>query len=236
MQQIGSGSGEPGAFPSRKPSKSITAIRAVGAICLAISGGGFVTAVLLLSVAKGPGSPGLLALLAQPGGRDLFGAMVAAFSPAIVLWVIALVTLCTFLKEASFYAKQVVIALNVMISGEVISFLGLHYALVVLGKEGIPATDLGYKELAIVAHAAADLGGWTMIAIFAFSILVMSLLFLSRSVKWTVLGYAGFFFVAMAVILFVLDVSYLFLIPFGIWELLVAATLMQKREDAPSSQ
>ena len=229
MQQSIPESPAPGGIRSRNAPNNVTSLWAVGAVCLACSGLGFVAAVLLLYVAEGPGSPDLLSLLVQPGGQHLFSAMVAAFSVAIVCWVIGLVTLCTYLKEANWYAMLVVVALNVMASGEVISFLGLQYALVALGKEGIPVTDLGYKDLSIVAHAAADLGGWMTIAIFAFSILVMSLLFLSRRVKWKVLGYAGFLFVVMAVFLFWLDVSYLFLIPFGLWELIVAATLVYKR-------
>jgi hypothetical protein len=220
---------------SLKAPKNVTSLWAVGGICLACSGLGFVTGVLLLYLTEGPGSPDILSILVQPGGQHLFGGMVAAFSVAIVFWVIGIVTLFTYLKEANFYSMLVVLALNLMTSGGVISFLGLQYALVALGKEGIPVTDLGYKDLSIVAHAAADLGGWITIAIFAFSILIMSLLF-SRRVKWKVLGYVGFFFVVIAVILFLLDVSYLFLIAFGLWELIVAATVVYNRETSPPNK
>jgi hypothetical protein len=57
-----------------------------------------------------------------------------------------------------------------------------------------------------MAHAAADLGGWISIVIFAFSILVISLAFRQR-VRWKMIGSVGFFFVALAVLFFFLDVS-----------------------------
>jgi len=99
MQQILPESPEPDIVRSMKAPQNVTSLWAVGAICLACSGLGFVTGVLLLYVTEGPGSPDLLALLVQPGGQHLFGAMVAAFSVAIVLWVIGIVTLVVVKRE-----------------------------------------------------------------------------------------------------------------------------------------
>lgn len=226
---------EPGSVVSRSAPTHFSSLWIVGVICFAFSGGGFLVGVLLLYLAEGPGSPDLLSTLVQPSGQQLFSSMVAAFSCALVLWVVGVVTLLTLLKESHWYALLVVVALNIMTGAVFLSFLGLHYALVVLGKEGRSATDPGYKEFAIVAHAAADLGGWISIAIFAFSILVISLIFCQR-VRWKRVGWVGFFFVALAVLLFSLDVSYLFLIPFGLWELIVAATFLATREGSPSTR
>ncbi len=229
MQHRVLASGEPGSVSSLKTPDHFSSLWIVGAICFAFSGGGFLVGVVLLYLAEGPGSPDLLSTLVQPSGQQLFSSMVAAFSCAIVLWVIGVVTLFTSLKESHWYALLVVVALNIMTSAAFLSFLELHYALVVLGKEGRSATDPGYQEFAIVAHAAADLGGWISIAIFAFSILVISLVF-CQHVRWKGVGLVGFFFVALAVLFFFLDVSYLFLIPFGLWELIVAATFLSTRE------
>lgn len=214
---------EPDSVLSLKAPNHFPSLWSVGAICFALSGGGFLIGVLLLYAAEGPESPDLLSTLVQPGGQQLFSSMVAAFSCAIVLWVIGVVTLFTLFKESHFYPLGVVVALNIMTGAVFLSFLALQYALVALGKEGRSATDLGYKEFSIVAHAAADLGGWISIAIFAFSLLVISLVFRQRA-RWKSLGYAGFLLVALAVLFFFLDASYLFLILFGLWELTVAAT------------
>lgn len=126
------------------------------------------------------------------------------------------------------YALVVVVALNIITGAVFLSFLGLHDALAVLGKEGFSATDPGYQEFTIVAHVAADLGGWISIAIFACSILVISLVF-CQYVRWKGVGWVGFFFVALAVLFFFSDSSFLFLLPFGVWELIVAVTLLSIR-------
>lgn len=235
MQHGGLEAGESGSILSRSAPNHFPSLWIVGAICFAFSGGGFLGGVLLLYLTEGPGSPDLLSTLMQPSGQQLFSGMVAAFSCAIVLWVIGVGTLFTSLKESHFSALFLVVTLNIMSGAVFLSFLGLHYGLVVLGKEGRSATDPGYKEFAIMAHAAADLGGWISIAIFAFSILVISLVFCQR-VRWKMIGSAGFFFVALAVLFFFLDVSYLFLIPFGLWELIVAATFVSTREGSPPNR
>ncbi len=232
MQHSVPESGEPGSVLSLTAPNTFSSLWIVGAICFALSGGGFLIGVLLLYAAEGPGSPDLLSTLVQPGGQQLFSGMVAAFSCAIVFWVIGVVTLFTWLKESHFYPLGVVVALNIMIGAVFIGFLALQYALVALGKEGRSATDLEYKEFSIVAHAAADLGGWISIVTFAFSLLVISLIFRQRA-RWKMLGYVGLFFVALAVLFFFLDASYLFLIPFGLWELIVAATFASNREVSP---
>lgn len=235
MQHSVPESQEPGSILSLKAPNTFTSLWAVGATCFAFSGVGFLVGVLLLYIAEGPASPNLLSTLVQPSGQQLFSGMVAAFSWAIVFWVIGVVTLFTFFKESHFYALCVVVALNVMTGAVFISFLALQYALVALGKEGRSATDLGYKEFAIMAHAAADLGGWISIALFAFSILVISLVF-HQHVRWRLIESVGFFFVALAVLFFFLDVSYLFLILFGLWELIVAATFVSTREVSPPNR
>lgn len=93
-----------------------------------------------------------------------------------------------------------------------IGFLSLQYALAMIGKEGTAPTDPTFHELAILAHAAADLGGWTSIAIFALSTLIISLV-VRRLPRWSAARYTGLVSAALAPLLFLLSISYLFTLP-----------------------
>jgi hypothetical protein len=99
MQQRIPESPAPDVVRSMNAPKNVTSLWAVGGICLACSGLGFVAAVLLLYLTEGSGSPDILSILVQPGGQHLFGGMVAAFSVAIVFWVIGIVTLVVVKKR-----------------------------------------------------------------------------------------------------------------------------------------
>lgn len=200
----------------------------VGAASFGLSGLAFLLAVLYLYRAEGPGSPDVPVTLAQPQGQQLFFGLVTAGTIAVLLSVVGMVALVTCLRARNPFALLLVLVLQSMAGAIFIGFLSLQYALAMIGKEGATPTDPTFHELALLAHAAADLGGWTSIAIFALSTLIISLV-VRRLPRWTVASSTGLVIAALAPILFLLSISYLFTIPFGLWEIVLAATLLRTR-------
>ena len=213
---------------SRVSAATSTAAWVIGAAGFASAGLAFLIAVAYLYAAEGPGTPNVPATLAQPGGQHLFFGLVAGGTIAVLLSVVGMATLFASFRATHFYALLLVVVLNAMAGAIFIGFLSLHYALAMLGQEGTSPTDPVFHDLAIVAHAAADLGGWVSIAIFALSTLVISMVV--RTVPgWRAVLFTGVLSAAVAPVLFVLSISYLFTIPFGIWEILVAVTMFGAR-------
>ena len=193
----------------------------IGPAAFAGSGVAFVVAVAFLFAAEGPGSGDILTTLGSEHGRQLFGVTIAAGIVGVLLYVVAGSWLFLRLRAVNELAMFVVMALSVVVAPVTIAFLAFQYVPVAVAQEHVSTTDAGFRQLVVEAHAFADVGGWTVIALLAASVLIVSVVF-RQAGRWPVLVVVGVVLFLLALSLFILDASYLFLLPFGLWEITIA--------------
>ena len=192
------------------------------------SGVAFLVAVAFLFAAEGPGSADILTTLDSERGRQLFEGTVAAGIVAVVLYVVAASWLFLRLRAVNELGMLIVLALSIVVAPVTIAFLAFQYVPVALAQEHQSTADPAFRQLVVSAHAFADVGGWAVIALLAVSVLIVSAV-LWQTHRWRPLAAGGFALFALALLLFVLDSSYLFLLPFGLWEITIAAHLISAR-------
>jgi hypothetical protein len=197
--------------------------RTLGAAVFAVSGIAFLVAVAYLYSAEGPGSPDILDTLSSPGGRGLLNGFVAGGVVAVILYVMGAALLYVQLRPANELGMLIVLLLAAVTAPVVIGFLAFQYTQVVVAQEGISTHDPAFRVLVVSAHSFADVGGWATIAMLAFSVFLVSLV-LRQAARWRVMSIGGFAISALAIPLFALDSSYIFLIPFALWEVGIAAS------------
>lgn len=197
--------------------------RWLGAVIFAVSGIGFLVAVAYLLAAQGPGSPDILDTLSSPSGRQLFSGFVASGVVAAIFYAVGAAILYAWLRLTNDLAGLIVLVLAAVTAPVVIGFLAFQYTLVVVAQEGVSTHDPAFRVLVVTAHTFADVGGWATIAMLALSVFLVSLV-LRQAGRWRVVSIVGFAIAALAVPLFALNSSYLFLIPFALWELAIAAS------------
>ena len=94
-----------------------------------------------------------------------------------------------------------------------------------VAQEHQSTAESAFRQLVVSAHAFADVGGWTVVALLAVTVLIVSAV-LWQAGRRSVLALVGFALFFIALLLFILDSSYLFLLLFGLWEIGMAAALM----------
>ncbi|HXH27366.1 MAG TPA: hypothetical protein VNG90_05715 [Candidatus Acidoferrum sp.] len=188
------------------------------------SGISFLVAIVQLIRVEGPGSPDLSYTLSGAYGQTQFTIMLFIFALAVILCVIGATTL--FMKLRDHYPYPAVLSLvSVSIAAALfITVLTFQYTLVALVSEGLGTFNSQFHFFAVLAHSGSDFSGWISILLFALFVFVTSLVLQKRH-EWRAVRYSGFLFSAIAVILYILSASYAFLILFGIWEIIVAASL-----------
>jgi hypothetical protein len=201
--------------------------RLIGALSFAGSGVGFLVAFLALFAAEGPNAPSVATALAGPEGRHLFDILTEAGVVAVILYVVAAAVLYSRLASINGLAMLIVLAFAIVTASVFIGFLSLHHALTEVAKER-STSGADFQSFVVQAHAAADVGGWASIAMLAASVVAVSVV-LQQAKSWVAIRYFGFVLAPIAVVLFVLDASYLFTVPFAIWELAVAGALVRSR-------
>jgi hypothetical protein len=199
--------------------------RLVGALSFAGSGVAFLVAFLALFAAEGPNAPSVASTMASPDGRHLFDILTGAGVAAVVLYVVAASALHARLASVNGLAMVIVLAFAVVTAAVFIGFLSLQHALSEVAKERF-TSGADFGSLVVQAHAAADVGGWASIAMLATSVVVVSVV-LKQARIWAAIRYLGFILAPVAVVLFVLDASYLFTVPFAVWELALAAAFLR---------
>jgi len=198
--------------------------RLFGALAFVVSGVAFVVALGFLYAAEGPGSPDILSTLSSPSGRGLFAGAVAAGIIAVLAYVAATVPLYFLLRELNEVAALEVLVIAAVVAPIMVSFLAFQYIPVAVAQEGFAVHDTGFRQLVVTAHAFADVGGWTTIAMLAASSVVIGIV-VRRKAGWRWISLGSLALGGIAVILFALSASYLFLGPFGLWEVALGATL-----------
>lgn len=201
--------------------------RLLGALSFAGSGVAFLVAFVALFAAEGPNAPSVATTLSSPDGRQLFEILTIAGVVAVVLYVVGAAVLYARLASINGLAMLIVVAFAIVTASVFIGFLSLQHALSEVAKErSTSGADFG--SLVVQAHAAADLGGWASIAMLAASVVAVSVV-LRQARSWVAVRYLGFILAPVAIALFVLDASYLFTVPFAVWELAVAVALLRTR-------
>jgi len=197
----------------------------IGPAAFAGSGVAFVVALAFLFAAEGPGSADILTTLGSEPGRQLFNVTVASGIVAVVLYVVAASWLFLELRPINELAMLIVLALSVVIAPTTVAFLAFQYVPVAVAHEHQATAEPAFRQLVVSAHAFADVGGWTVVALLAVSVLIVSAV-LWQAGRRSVLALVGFALFFTALLLFILDSSYLFLLLFGLWEIGIAAALM----------
>lgn len=193
----------------------------IGAVWLAGSGIGFLIAVAFLFAAEGPSSPDILDTMSSASGRILIRGFIFAGIGGAILCPIGLTPMLVQLRRVNEILAMTSILLATMMAPIVVSFLVVEYAPVLLAEEGFETTERVFRAAVVIGHAAGDVGGWTTIGLLAGLVLTLSAL-LRQARRWPLVYASGFGLVIIALALFVLDASYLFLVPFGFWELALA--------------
>ncbi len=214
--------------PAQPPRTTDRAWAAVGAAALG-SGAGLLVSVAYLIAAQGPGSPDILATLASPSGRGEFDASAAAGIVGSVLFVIATVGVAAILWRANPFAMALAASFAVVAASAMVSLLSLQYALAMTAQEGFSTTDTSFRELVVESHSFADAAGWTAIALFALTALLVSWT-LKRARRWRWLWIAGFVLAPVWAVLHLLDAGYAFIIPFALWELALGGGFFMTRK------
>ena len=199
-----------------------------GAISFALAGLGIAVGVFSLFLAEGPGSPDILTTLTSYTGQQQIFFTVAGLTVGAVLSVIGLAIFFSFLRHINYVSMLISLSLTIVASASFVAIAAFHYSLVIVAREGFTA-DTGLRLYSVAAHYFADVAGWTGIACFAFSTLLIGLI-LRRRTGWKFIGYSGITIAIIALLLFLLDSSYLFLIPFSLWLLCVAIAFVINRK------
>lgn len=199
-----------------------------GAVSFALSSIGILIGLLFLFLSEGPGSPDIITSLTTQDGRQKMLWMVAGITVGPVFCIIGFAILFTFLRKVNFVSMLVSFALSILSGTLFVIIAAFHYSLIMLAKEGF-TSDNGLRMYSVATHYFADVSGWTAIACFAFATLIVSLN-LRKFVGWKIISYFGITIAIIAVVLFLLDSSYLFLIPFSLWLLSVAITFVINRK------
>jgi hypothetical protein len=115
-----------------------------------------------------------------------------------------------------------VLALAGVVAATIIALMAFNYVQVAVVQEGYSTSDPSFHQLVVSAHAFADVGGWSAIAMLGLSVLLTSIA-IWQAGHWRALAVAGWCLVAILVLLFAADSSYAFLIPFSLWEIAMGA-------------
>ena len=204
--------------------------RVIGALAFAGSGIAFLVAVAFLYRAEGPGSPDILVTLASPAGRGLFNGFVAAGIVAAILYAVGLTALTTTLRDSDRLPSRAALVLGVLAASTLIGLLAFQFALTAVAREGLVTTS-SFRPLTVLAHAYADAAGWTAIVLLALSAVIASLTF-PRGRGWSWLWVAGLALAPICLVLFLMDASYLFLLPFALWEIGLGLKLLLVSPDS----
>lgn len=210
---------------SARPSRLVPA--AGGASALG-SGAGLLVSVAYLIAAQGPGSPDVLVTLASRVGRGEFVASAASGIVGAVLFVVATVAAAAMLWRANPFAMMLAAALAVVAASALISLLALQYALAMTAQEGFTTTDASFRELVVESHSFADAAGWTAIALFAVTALLLSWT-LHRAGRWKWIWVAGLVLAPIWALVHLLDAGYMFIVPFALWELALGVAFFMTR-------
>ena len=219
--------------PSAESRGSPRLAGAAGGISALGSGAGLLASVAYLIAAQGPGSPDILVTLASPNGRGEFVASAAAGIVGAVLFVIAIAAAVTMLWRANQLAMIVAAGLAVVAASALISLLALQYALAMTAKEGFTTTDTSFRELVVESHSFADAAGWTAIALFAITALLVSWT-LRRARRWKWIWIAGLVLAPIWLVVHLLDAGYVFIVPFALWEMALGGAFLLTRRPLPS--
>lgn len=213
--------------------RNISRWRALGVLSLAGSGAGFLIGLGLLYHLEGPGSTPTEIELAGSGGQALYRGCTAALTTAAVLVAIAAVCMHSRLRNQAPCASRLAVALTSIASATLLAILSLQFGVTTVAeKAGVPS-DRGlarvqgntFHLLVLFEHGAADLGGGTSLALLAVAT-VLTCLILLRNHTWRKTAVAGLAAGASVPILYALNSTYLFMLPFGLWQLLLAACLL----------
>jgi hypothetical protein len=199
-----------------------------GALCFALAGLSTIDGVLFLFLTEGPGSPDILTTLASPNGQQQLLLAIAGLAAGPIFGAIGFAILFSFLRRLNFPSAIISLSLATISAGLFVVVAAFHYSLVSLAKEGFTA-DNGLRLYSVAAHYFGDVGGWAGIAGLALSTLLVSLI-LARLAGWKLVGYFGVAIAVLAVFFFLMDASYLFLIPFSVWLLVVSIAFFMNRK------
>jgi Na+/H+ antiporter NhaC len=97
----------------------------------------------------------------------------ASLTVAVILLLIGMLTVCLALYSIRPYPAMLAGALTAVAVPIFIGFLSIQYALVAIAQEGVSPTDESYRVIGLLAHAAADWGGWTGIVLLCASLLTI---------------------------------------------------------------
>lgn len=195
--------------------------RIAGGLSYATSGGCFLIGLRLLYDAEGPDSPDVQRQLAHSAGRALFTHTTSVLCTAAVLAAVGTVALHSRLWSRSPSLSALAVLLTGMAATILVAVLSMQFGLVAVGHDSTAANEAAFHTLAVFEHAAADVGGWTSWALLATSTLLTSTtLHLHRA--WKVAVVAGALAAGSLPVLYALGSSYLFMLPFGLWQLLIA--------------
>ena len=192
------------------------------------AGTGLLVSVAYLIAAQGPGSPDVLVVLASPGGRGEFFISAGAGIAGAVLFVVATVAVASMLWRINPFAMMLAAGLAVVAASALISLLSFQYALAMTAQEGFSTNDTSFRELVVESHSYADAAGWTAIALFALTALLISWT-LRAAGRWRWLWIAGFVLAPIWALVHLLDAGYSFMVPFAIWELGLGGTFLMTR-------
>jgi hypothetical protein len=195
--------------------------RVVGGLSYAGSGGCFVVGLRLLYDAEGPRSPAVQLQLAQGAGQALFAHITSVLAVAAVLAAVATGSLHSRLWTRSPYVAALAMLLTAMAAAILVAVLSMQFGLVAVGHEGIAPNETAFHALAVFEHGAADVGGWTSWALLAAATLLTCTTLLTHR-TWNAAAIGGVLAIASLPVLYILGSSYLFMLPFGLWELLIA--------------
>jgi hypothetical protein len=209
--------------------RKVDFVWAAGSAAALGSGAGLLVSVGYLIAAQGPGSPDILVTLASPSGRGEFITSAAAGIVGAVLFAIATVAVTSVLWRANPLAMGLAAALAVVATSAMVSLLSLQYALAMTAQEGFSTTETPFRALVVESHSFADAAGWTAIALFAVTALLVSWA-LRQARRWRWLWIAGFALAPIWALVHLLDAGYAFIIPFAVWELGLGTAFLISRD------
>lgn len=203
--------------------------RVVVGLSLATSGACFLLGLGLLYHLEGPGAPGAGIELAKPSGQMLYTDCTAALAFASTFAVIAFFSLHSRLWTRSPYESGLAVVLTAVAGSFLLAVLSLQYGLTTVGQKAVVPSDRvfvraqenAFQQLTIFEHGAADLGGYASFALLAASTCLTCVVLL-RHRTWWAPAITGLLAAAALPALYLLNASYLFMLPFGLWELLLA--------------
>jgi hypothetical protein len=187
----------------------------------------------LLYHLEGPGAPGTEIQLAEPRGQALYTQCTAALALASIFAVIAAFSLHSQLGRRSPYPSGLAVLFTTVAGSFLLVVLSLQYGLTTVGEKAIVPSDRvfaraqqnAFQQLTVFEHGALDLGGYLRFALLATSTCLTCTILLRRG-TWRAAAIAGLLASATLPVFYLLDASYLFMLPFGLWELLLSAYVL----------